>query len=74
MTSRLHTVFSGDNRSAWVRLCLEDDSFYYFHLNRLEGSWEKPPGFLQNSVFLDRQQIQVRQVFIGFSSSRKVAG
>ncbi len=50
----------GDNRSPWVRVQLDDASFYYFHLNRLEGSWEKPSGFIHNSGFLDRQQIQVR--------------
>ncbi len=56
-------VFSGDNRSPWVRFRLDDDSFYYFHLNRLEGSWEKPTGFMHNSVFLDRDQIQVRHTW-----------
>uniref|UniRef100_A0A3Q4B9D8 Uncharacterized protein n=1 Tax=Mola mola TaxID=94237 RepID=A0A3Q4B9D8_MOLML len=56
ITVRMHR---GDNRSAWVRVCLDDDSFYYFHLNRLEGSWEKPHGFVQNSVFLDQHQIQI---------------
>ncbi|KAM9352702.1 ras GTPase-activating-like protein IQGAP3 [Symphorus nematophorus] len=48
----------GDNRSPWVRFRLDDGTFYYFHLNRLDGSWEEPHGFIQNSVFMDRQQIQ----------------
>ncbi|XP_051271756.1 ras GTPase-activating-like protein IQGAP3 [Dicentrarchus labrax] len=48
----------GDNRSPWVRVRLDDSSFYYFQLNRLEGSWDKPNGFIHNSVFLDRQLIQ----------------
>ncbi|XP_037640441.1 ras GTPase-activating-like protein IQGAP3 isoform X2 [Sebastes umbrosus] len=55
MSDRMHT---GDNRSPWVRVRLDDGSFYYLHLNRLEGSWEKPNGFIHNSVFLDQQQIQ----------------
>uniref|UniRef100_A0A7N8YBW8 IQ motif containing GTPase activating protein 3 n=1 Tax=Mastacembelus armatus TaxID=205130 RepID=A0A7N8YBW8_9TELE len=55
ITHRIH----GDNRSPWVQVRLEDGSFYYFHLNRLEGSWERPNGFIHNSVFLDRHEIQV---------------
>uniref|UniRef100_A0A7N8X0J7 IQ motif containing GTPase activating protein 3 n=1 Tax=Mastacembelus armatus TaxID=205130 RepID=A0A7N8X0J7_9TELE len=47
------------NQSPWVQVRLEDGSFYYFHLNRLEGSWERPNGFIHNSVFLDRHEIQV---------------
>ncbi|KAM7382787.1 hypothetical protein PAMP_002497 [Pampus punctatissimus] len=57
----------GDNRSPWVRVQLEDDSFYFFHLSRLEGSWEKPPNFIHNSVFLDQQEIQ--EVVSGVSGS-----
>lgn len=49
----------GDNKSPWVRACLDDGSFYYFNLNKLEGCWEKPKGFIQNSVFLEQHQIQV---------------
>uniref|UniRef100_A0A4W6DI53 IQ motif containing GTPase activating protein 3 n=1 Tax=Lates calcarifer TaxID=8187 RepID=A0A4W6DI53_LATCA len=40
------------------RVRLSDGSFYFFHLNRLEGTWEKPDGFVHNSVFIDRQEIQ----------------
>ncbi|XP_067365190.1 ras GTPase-activating-like protein IQGAP3 isoform X2 [Channa argus] len=54
----LHRIHKGDNRSPWVRVLLEDGSFYYFHLNRLEGSWERPNGFTHNSVFMDRHEIQ----------------
>ncbi|KAJ4923795.1 hypothetical protein JOQ06_028050 [Pogonophryne albipinna] len=49
---------SGDSRSPWVRVRLEDRSWYYLHLTRLEGVWEQPAGFRQNQVFLDREQIQ----------------
>uniref|UniRef100_A0A3Q3M343 IQ motif containing GTPase activating protein 3 n=1 Tax=Mastacembelus armatus TaxID=205130 RepID=A0A3Q3M343_9TELE len=48
---------------------LEDGSFYYFHLNRLEGSWERPNGFIHNSVFLDRHEIQVDSVSGSYSRS-----
>ncbi|KAK5873415.1 hypothetical protein PBY51_018458 [Eleginops maclovinus] len=49
---------SGDSRSPWVRIRLEDGSWYYLHLTRLEGVWEQPAGFRQNPVFLVREQIQ----------------
>ncbi|KAM3614911.1 uncharacterized protein V6R79_020748 [Siganus canaliculatus] len=48
----------GDNRSPWVRVRLRDGSFFFFHLNRLEGVWEKPRGFSHNSAFIDRDDIQ----------------
>ncbi|XP_070691114.1 ras GTPase-activating-like protein IQGAP3 isoform X2 [Pempheris klunzingeri] len=63
---------TGDNRSPWVRVQLDDDSFYFFHLNRLEGSWEKPSGFIHNSVFLDRHQIQEVVSTVSDSYSRGV--
>ncbi|XP_035770175.1 ras GTPase-activating-like protein IQGAP3 [Neolamprologus brichardi] len=49
---------TGDNRSQWVRVRLQDGSVYFFHLSRLQGGWERPPGFVHNSVFLDRHDIQ----------------
>ncbi|KAK2845226.1 hypothetical protein Q5P01_011885 [Channa striata] len=54
----LHRIHKGDNRSPWVRILLEDESFYHFHLNRLEGSWERPDAFTHNSVFIDQHEIQ----------------
>lgn len=54
-------VCSEDNRSQWVRVRLQDGSVYFFHLSRLQGGWERPPGFVHNSVFLDRHDIQVRR-------------
>lgn len=42
-----------------MRAGLADGSLYYFHLTKLEGCWEKPAGFIQNSVFLEQHQIQV---------------
>nr|XP_046254212.1 ras GTPase-activating-like protein IQGAP3 isoform X2 [Scatophagus argus]XP_046254213.1 ras GTPase-activating-like protein IQGAP3 isoform X2 [Scatophagus argus]XP_046254214.1 ras GTPase-activating-like protein IQGAP3 isoform X2 [Scatophagus argus] len=69
MTDRMQR---GDNRSPWVRVRLDDGSFYYFHLSRLEGSWEEPNGFTHNSVFLDRQQIQEVVSSVSGSYSRSV--
>ncbi|XP_008296555.1 ras GTPase-activating-like protein IQGAP3 [Stegastes partitus] len=68
MTHRMHT---GDNRSPWVRVRLQDGSWYYFNLNRLEGSWDRPNGFIHNSVFIDHQEIQevVRSISASYSRS-----
>ncbi|XP_071324894.1 ras GTPase-activating-like protein IQGAP3 isoform X2 [Trachinotus anak] len=67
-----HKTHTGDNRSPWVQVWLEDNSFYYFHLNRLEGSWERPNGFIHNSVFIDRQEIQEVICSVSGSYSRSV--
>ncbi|KAL0984873.1 hypothetical protein UPYG_G00149790 [Umbra pygmaea] len=48
----------GDNRSPWLRSKMEDNSSYYFHLQKLEGTWERPQGFVQNTVFLAHEEIQ----------------
>ncbi|XP_070767372.1 ras GTPase-activating-like protein IQGAP3 [Enoplosus armatus] len=69
MTDRMHR---GDNRSPWVQVQLDDGSFYYFHLNRLEGSWEKPIGFIHNSMFLDQHQIQEVVSSVSGSHSRSI--
>uniref|UniRef100_A0A4W6DJ14 IQ motif containing GTPase activating protein 3 n=1 Tax=Lates calcarifer TaxID=8187 RepID=A0A4W6DJ14_LATCA len=70
MTSCDPCLCPGDNRSPWVRVRLSDGSFYFFHLNRLEGTWEKPDGFVHNSVFIDRQEIQVMVSSVSGSFSR----
>lgn len=41
---------------------LEDGSSYFFHLNNLDGSWDRPQDFVHNSVFLERKEIQVRHL------------
>ncbi|KAM9853558.1 ras GTPase-activating-like protein IQGAP3 [Aulostomus maculatus] len=61
-----------DNRSPWVRVQLEDGSSYFFHLNRLEGSWEEPHKFIHNSVFLDQQEIQEVVSSVSASYSRSL--
>ncbi|XP_034466627.1 ras GTPase-activating-like protein IQGAP3 [Hippoglossus hippoglossus] len=53
-----HKMDTGDNRGAWIRVRADDGSLFYFHLNRLEGTWERPDGFTYNSVFMDRHEIQ----------------
>ncbi|XP_031167191.1 ras GTPase-activating-like protein IQGAP3 isoform X2 [Sander lucioperca] len=60
-------TLAGDNRSPWVRVRLDDGSFFFLDLKRLQGGWEKPNSFVHNSVFLDRQQIQ--EVVSGVSGS-----
>uniref|UniRef100_A0A8C8FLC5 IQ motif containing GTPase activating protein 3 n=1 Tax=Oncorhynchus tshawytscha TaxID=74940 RepID=A0A8C8FLC5_ONCTS len=47
----------GDNRSPWLKTKTED-SPYYFHLHKLEGTWERPQGFVQCTVFLAHEEIQ----------------
>ncbi|KAK0155559.1 Ras GTPase-activating-like protein IQGAP1 [Merluccius polli] len=47
----------GDSRSPWVRSQTADGVFY-FHISRLEGSWDKPHGFTHNALFLTNQEIQ----------------
>uniref|UniRef100_A0A8C2I2K8 IQ motif containing GTPase activating protein 3 n=1 Tax=Cyprinus carpio TaxID=7962 RepID=A0A8C2I2K8_CYPCA len=52
-------TLEGDNRSPWMRTKLPDSSSYFFHLQKLEGTWERPQGFVQNSSFLTHEEIQV---------------
>uniref|UniRef100_A0A9J7WYD8 IQ motif containing GTPase activating protein 3 n=1 Tax=Cyprinus carpio carpio TaxID=630221 RepID=A0A9J7WYD8_CYPCA len=51
-------TLEGDNRSPWMRTKLPDSSSYFFHLQKLEGTWERPQGFVQNSSFLTHEEIQ----------------
>lgn len=39
----------------WVK-----GGYYYYHnLDTQEGGWDEPPGFVQNSTQLSREEIQV---------------
>uniref|UniRef100_A0A3Q2U692 IQ motif containing GTPase activating protein 3 n=1 Tax=Fundulus heteroclitus TaxID=8078 RepID=A0A3Q2U692_FUNHE len=58
-----------EDRSPWVRVQLQDGTFYYFHLNRLEGSWEKPNKFKQHGPYLSHQEIQLQEVVGSVSAS-----
>uniref|UniRef100_A0A6Q2ZE58 IQ motif containing GTPase activating protein 3 n=1 Tax=Esox lucius TaxID=8010 RepID=A0A6Q2ZE58_ESOLU len=62
----------GDNRSPWLRIKTDDGSFYYFHLNKLEGTWERPQGFVQSSVFLTHEEIQAVLSGVTAAHSREV--
>uniref|UniRef100_A0A3P8XSZ5 IQ motif containing GTPase activating protein 3 n=1 Tax=Esox lucius TaxID=8010 RepID=A0A3P8XSZ5_ESOLU len=50
----------------------DDGSFYYFHLNKLEGTWERPQGFVQSSVFLTHEEIQAVLSGVTAAHSREV--
>ncbi|XP_014867016.1 PREDICTED: ras GTPase-activating-like protein IQGAP3 isoform X2 [Poecilia mexicana] len=62
----------GAERSPWVRVRLDDGSFYYFHLSRLEGSWEVPVGFQNRGCFLTRQDIQEVVSSVSASYNRSI--
>ncbi|XP_020645708.3 ras GTPase-activating-like protein IQGAP1 isoform X1 [Pogona vitticeps] len=49
---------AGDNGSAWVKHWVKGGYHYYHNLQTKEGSWEEPPGFVQNNAQLSREEIQ----------------
>uniref|UniRef100_A0AAR2JB22 Ras-GAP domain-containing protein n=1 Tax=Pygocentrus nattereri TaxID=42514 RepID=A0AAR2JB22_PYGNA len=51
---------------------LEDGSSYYFHLQKLEGFWERPQGFVQNSICLNHEDIQSVCSSVTLAHSRDV--
>ncbi|KAI4892427.1 hypothetical protein NFI96_019360, partial [Prochilodus magdalenae] len=51
-------ALEGDNKSPWLRTKTQDGSSYYFHLQKLEGFWERPQSFVQNNIFLCHEEIQ----------------
>ncbi|KAL4646730.1 ras GTPase-activating-like protein IQGAP3 [Arapaima gigas] len=51
-------AMNGDNHSPWVRNKMHDGSSYYFHLQKLEGTWDRPQSFVHNSLYLDQNEIQ----------------
>ncbi|XP_051999765.1 ras GTPase-activating-like protein IQGAP3 [Xyrauchen texanus] len=65
-------TLEGDNRSAWMRTKLPDGSSYFFHLQKLEGSWERPQGFVQNSTCLTHDEIQAVCSSVTAARSREV--
>ncbi|KAJ8354659.1 hypothetical protein SKAU_G00222260 [Synaphobranchus kaupii] len=65
-------AMGGDNRSPWVRHKTQGGSSYYFHLQRLEGTWERPKGFVQNSLFLVHEEIQAVLSSVTGEHSREV--
>ncbi|XP_028834928.1 ras GTPase-activating-like protein IQGAP3 [Denticeps clupeoides] len=65
-------AMGGDNRSPWLRTKTPDGSSYYFHLHKLEGTWERPEGFVQNSTFLAHEEIQAVVNSVTSAHSREV--
>ncbi|XP_051576134.1 ras GTPase-activating-like protein IQGAP3 [Myxocyprinus asiaticus] len=65
-------TLEGDNRSTWMRTKLPDGSSYFFHLQKLEGSWERPHGFVQNSTCLTHDEIQAVCSSVTAAHSREV--
>uniref|UniRef100_A0A4W4G6A0 IQ motif containing GTPase activating protein 3 n=1 Tax=Electrophorus electricus TaxID=8005 RepID=A0A4W4G6A0_ELEEL len=62
----------GDNKSPWLRTKAAEGSCYYFHLHKLEGTWERPQGFVQNSVLLTHEEIQAVCRSVTMAHSREV--
>ncbi|XP_044300758.1 ras GTPase-activating-like protein IQGAP1 [Varanus komodoensis] len=48
----------GDNGSKWVKHWVKGGYHYYHSLRTKEGDWEEPPGFVQSSTQLSREDIQ----------------
>ncbi|XP_066538517.1 ras GTPase-activating-like protein IQGAP3 isoform X2 [Hoplias malabaricus] len=65
-------AMEGDNKSQWLRNKTPDGSSYYFHLQKLEGTWERPQGFVQNSVFLNHEEVQMVCKSVTLAHSRDV--
>lgn len=49
----------GDNNSKWVKHWVKGGYHYYHNLETQAGGWAEPPDFVQNSVQLSREEIQV---------------
>uniref|UniRef100_A0A8C4SY72 IQ motif containing GTPase activating protein 3 n=2 Tax=Erpetoichthys calabaricus TaxID=27687 RepID=A0A8C4SY72_ERPCA len=47
-----------ENHSPWVRQKVRCGGCYYFHLQRLEGTWDRPEDFAENKTHLDRDEVQ----------------
>ncbi|XP_046891515.1 ras GTPase-activating-like protein IQGAP3 [Hypomesus transpacificus] len=62
----------GDNRSPWLRTKTGDGSSYYFHLKKLEGTWERPQGFEQSNIFLAHDEIQAVLSSVTAAHSKEV--
>lgn len=56
--SKKKKMAAGDNGSEWVQHWVKGGYHYYYNLHSKEGSWEEPPGFVQNNTQLSRENIQ----------------
>ena len=53
---------SGDNNSKWVKHWVKGGYHYYHNLETQEGGWDEPSDFVQNSMQLSREEIQVGHI------------
>ncbi|XP_015423227.1 PREDICTED: ras GTPase-activating-like protein IQGAP1 [Myotis davidii] len=56
--ARKKKLAAGDNNSKWVKHWVKGGYYYYHNLDTQEGGWDEPPGFVQNSTQLSREEIQ----------------
>uniref|UniRef100_A0A8B9JX61 IQ motif containing GTPase activating protein 3 n=1 Tax=Astyanax mexicanus TaxID=7994 RepID=A0A8B9JX61_ASTMX len=56
----------------WLKTKTPDGSSYYFHLQKLEGTWDRPQGFVQNSIFLNYEEVQAVCSGVTVAHSREV--
>lgn len=59
-TSKVFPFLLGNNNSNWVKHWVKGGYHYYHNLQSQDGVWEEPQGFVQNSIQLSREEIQVR--------------
>ncbi|XP_028649960.1 ras GTPase-activating-like protein IQGAP3 [Erpetoichthys calabaricus] len=57
-TLKMAKMCEGENHSPWVRQKVRCGGCYYFHLQRLEGTWDRPEDFAENKTHLDRDEVQ----------------
>uniref|UniRef100_A0AAR2LFP1 Ras-GAP domain-containing protein n=1 Tax=Pygocentrus nattereri TaxID=42514 RepID=A0AAR2LFP1_PYGNA len=59
-------------QTSFLMIRTQDGSSYYFHLQKLEGFWERPQGFVQNSICLNHEDIQSVCSSVTLAHSRDV--
>lgn len=73
------SFLTGDNNGKWVKHWVKGGYHYYHNLETKAGGWAEPPDFVQNSVQLSREEIQVGLLQVknkkgGTTSSRVYPG
>uniref|UniRef100_A0A670ZBY9 IQ motif containing GTPase activating protein 1 n=1 Tax=Pseudonaja textilis TaxID=8673 RepID=A0A670ZBY9_PSETE len=58
---------SGNNNSNWVKHWVKGGYHFYHNLQSQDGDWEEPQGFVQNSLHLSREEIQVGGVTAAYN-------
>ncbi|XP_030637038.1 ras GTPase-activating-like protein IQGAP3 isoform X2 [Chanos chanos] len=72
LSALLSAKAMGGELLPWVKTKIQDGGSYYFHLQKLEGTWERPKGFVQNSTFLGHEEIQAVLNSVTAAHSREV--